>query len=112
MFWALDILNQLISCLQGNVLLDSKFHCQITDFGATRHCDMTVTQSTTSLAINFAAPELFGSICNTCCKFDCDEFHNGQAQAEEHKTKTMKTDVYAFGCLYFAVRFRFNAALK
>ena len=66
---------------------------------------MTVTQSTTTLAINFAAPELFG-ICNTCRQFDCEESHN--SQDEQHKMKTMKTDVYAFGCLYFAVCFRLS----
>jgi serine/threonine protein kinase len=83
------------------VLLDSECHCQITDFGSTRHCEATVTQSTTALAYNYAAPELFG-MCTTCYQSDCDETHD--RHHERHKTKTMKTDVYAFGCLYYAVR--------
>jgi serine/threonine protein kinase len=82
------------------VLLDSGFHCQITDFGSTRHCDVTVTRSTTTLSFNFAAPELIG-MCATCGELDCDESHNDED--EQHKIKTMETDVYAFGCLYYAV---------
>jgi serine/threonine protein kinase len=82
------------------VLLDSEFHCQITDFGSTRHCDVTVRRSTTTLSFNFAAPELIG-MCATCGGLDCDEPHNDED--EQHKIKTMKTDVYAFGCLYYAV---------
>ena len=98
---ALRILDQLIPCLQGNVLLDSEFHCQITDFGSTRHSEATVTRSTTALVSNYAAPEFFG-MCTTCCQFDCDGCHD--SQDEQHRTKTMETDVYAFGCLYYAVR--------
>ena len=61
---------------------------------------MTVTQSTTTLSFNFAAPELIG-MCATCGELDCDEpHHDGN---EQHKIKTMKTDVYAFGCLYYEV---------
>ncbi|KAF8330498.1 kinase-like domain-containing protein [Amanita rubescens] len=48
-----------------NVLLNSEFHCQITDFGSTRHFEAIVTRSTTAFAINFVAPELFG-MCTTC----------------------------------------------
>ena len=85
------------------MLLDSEFHCKVTDFGSTRHCDATATRSTTTLAFNFAAPELFG-ICATCGEIDCEEVHDGDE--EQHKMKTKKTDVYAFGCLYYAVCFR------
>ena len=67
---------------------------------------MTVTRSTTTLAINFAAPELFG-MCTTCGDPDCEELHDGKG--EQHKTKTKKTDVYAFGCLYYEVCFRLSS---
>ena len=87
------------------MLLDSEFHCQITDFGSTRHSEVTVTRSTTALLFNYAAPELFG-MCTTCRQFDCNGSHDGQD--EQHRTKTMETDVYAFGCLYYAVRFRLS----
>ncbi|KAF8716612.1 hypothetical protein AX14_012280 [Amanita brunnescens Koide BX004] len=86
----------------GNVLLDAEFHCQITDFGSTRHCDVTATRSTTTLSFHFAAPELFG-MCATCGELDCEELHDGDE--EQHKMKTKKTDVYAFGCLYYAIFF-------
>ncbi|KAF8322438.1 kinase-like domain-containing protein [Amanita rubescens] len=86
----------------ANVLLDSKFHCQITDFGSTRHFEATVTRSTTALSLNSAAPELFG-MCIECGQFDCDRFHEGREK--QHSFKTMETDVYAFGCLYYAIFF-------
>src|SRR6266576_908048 len=86
---------------QGNVLLDSDLHCQITDFGSTRHSETTVTQSTTALSLGFAAPELFG-MCIKCGQFDCEGCYDGHE--EPHRSKTMKTDVYAFGCLYYSVR--------
>ena len=87
---------------QRNILLDSKFHCQITDFGSTRHSEAAVTHSTTAFTMNFVAPELFG-MCATCGLFDCDG-----CQGEEKRRKTMETDVYAFGCLYYAVRMDFH----
>ncbi|KAF8337721.1 kinase-like domain-containing protein [Amanita rubescens] len=86
----------------ANVLLDSNFHCQITDFGSTRHFEATVTRSTTALSLNSAAPELFG-MCIECGQFDCDRFHEGREK--QHSVKTMETDVYAFGCLYYAIFF-------
>jgi serine/threonine protein kinase len=87
---------------QGNVLLDPEFHCQITDFGLTRHSEATVTRSTTTLTLHFAAPELFG-VCANCGSVEC----NGcQGDYNVHRSKTMKTDVYAFGCLYYAVGFK------
>jgi len=45
--------------------------------------------------MNFVAPELLG-MCTTCGLFDCDVCQGVR--------KTMETDVYAFGCLYYAVR--------
>ncbi|KAF8343515.1 kinase-like domain-containing protein [Amanita rubescens] len=86
-----------------NVLLNSEFRCQITDFGSTRHFEATVTRSTTAFAINSVAPELFG-MCTTCGLFDCDVAQGDQA-AWEKRCKTMETDIYAFGCLYYATFF-------
>ena len=88
--------------MKGNVLLDSKFHCQITDFGLTRHVEATVAMSTRAFLPNFAAPELFG-MCTECCQQDCEGCTLGDDA--QHRSKTTKTDVYAFGCLYYAVRF-------
>ena len=48
-------------------------------------------------------------MCATCGELDCDEPHDGED--EQHKIKTMKTDVYAFGCLYYAVRFTLSSNL-
>jgi serine/threonine protein kinase len=87
---------------QGNVLLDSELHCKITDFGLTRHSEITVAASTGAFSPNFAAPELFG-LCITCGQSGCDGCDEGRGV--QHRSKTMKTDVYAFGCLYYAVRF-------
>ena len=83
---------------QANVLLDSEFHCHITDFGLTRQFESTIAQSTTAISINYAAPELLG-MCPTCCMFECNGC-SGQG-----KGKTMQTDVYAYGCVYYAVNF-------
>ena len=51
--------------------------------------------------MNFVAPELFG-MCTTCGSFDCDGCQRDEAV--QKRFKTMETDVYAFGCLYYAVR--------
>jgi hypothetical protein len=55
-----------------------------------------VTLSATAFLFNYAAPELF------VMQFEDDEM------LEEHEvrggSKTVQTDVYAFGCLYYAVR--------
>ena len=54
-----------------------------------------MTLSATAFLFNYAAPELF------VMQFDDDE------QLEDHErggSKTVQTDVYAFGCLYYAVR--------
>lgn len=85
---------------QGNVLLDSEFHCQIADFGTIQHFESTVTRATTIL-VNIAAPELFGT-CTACGLPECDERHGGYNA--QNRRKTMETDIYAFGCLYYTVR--------
>jgi serine/threonine protein kinase len=85
--------------------LISTLHCQITDFGSTRHTETPVTQSTTAVSVHFAAPELFG-MCTKCSLSDCDGHDEGDK--EEHRSKTKETDVYAFGSLYYAVGFRFS----
>ena len=50
--------------------------------------------------MNFAAPELFG-ICEKCGQQDCDgcQEEHGPLQGKN----TIMSDVYAFGCLYYAV---------
>ncbi|KAF8335270.1 kinase-like domain-containing protein [Amanita rubescens] len=76
-----------------NVLLDVHFHAQIADFGLTRHSEATVTQSG-ALHYNFAAPELLG---------DWDEEEDVSESDDDGKStaRTQKSDVYAFGCLYY-----------
>ena len=49
---------------------------------------------------NFAAPELLG-MCNKCYKFECIGCDWNQEGVER---ETMQMDVYAFGCLHYAVR--------
>ncbi|KAF8328317.1 kinase-like domain-containing protein [Amanita rubescens] len=85
-----------------NILLDPEFHCQITDFGLTRHSDATVALTTKCFVPNFAAPELFG-MCGECGHQECDGRHKGHEM--RHTGKTMETDVYAFGCLYYTIFF-------
>jgi hypothetical protein len=65
----------------------------------TRHSDATATGSN-SRTLNFAAPELFG-VCEKCGQQDCDGCQEDR-DAPQVK-KTIPTDVYAFGCLYYAV---------
>lgn len=84
---------------QKNILLDSTLCCQITDFGLTRHSDTSIQQSTKTFLPSFAAPELLG-LCTKCFQYDCDG-----CESDKPKTnKTMETDVYAFGSLYYSVR--------
>ncbi|KAF8689674.1 hypothetical protein AX14_003217 [Amanita brunnescens Koide BX004] len=81
-----------------NILLDSEFHCQITGFNSTLHSEVKVAWTSECMRPSYAAPELLG-ICSECGRPECNECHEG------HKGKTMKTDVYAFGCLYYAIFF-------
>jgi serine/threonine protein kinase len=87
---------------QENILLDSDLHCQIVDFGLTRHSDATTTGDL-AFSTGFVAPELFGK-CTECSKYDCDGRRPGHAV---QRKKTMETDVYAFGCLYYSVSLSF-----
>ncbi|KAF8331206.1 kinase-like domain-containing protein, partial [Amanita rubescens] len=79
------------------VLLDSNLHCRIVGFGLTRHSDATVT-GTLAYTPHYAAPELFSN-CRECNEPWCD----GCRGEPDVQKKTMATDVYAFGCLYYAV---------
>ena len=83
------------------MLIDADSHCQIADFGLTRHLDATVTKVASSMSINFAAPELF-NICDECGGSGCDECEDMSRTSRKPK-KTKETDVYAFGCLYYTV---------
>ncbi|KAF8340969.1 kinase-like domain-containing protein [Amanita rubescens] len=82
----------------GNVLLDSEFHCRITDFGLTQYVEATVSRTSNAISVNYAAPELLG-ICNKCWQHECP------GCGEQRRGKTKETDMYAFGCLYYAVFF-------
>jgi len=83
-----------------NVLLDSDLHCRIVfDLESTRHSDTTATGGT-AFASHFA-PELFGN-CAKCGGANCTESLPGHGTQRE---KTMETDVYAFGCLYYSIFF-------
>ena len=77
---------------QTNVLLDSKLHVQITDFGLTRNPD-----SKSTFVPSYIAPELF-TTCGKCGLSRCTGCSGGGA------SKTMEADVYAFGCFYYEVR--------
>lgn len=63
-----------------------------------------MTRSTAALSVDFAAPELFG-LCTLCGMPDNRDCHDHQDGKKIRKTK--ETDVYAFGCLYYAVSFGF-----
>jgi len=78
------------------ILLSPDLDCKIADFGLTRYIavDKKVDFSPHP---NFTAPELFG-MCATCTRQEC----NGCSQGDMNCIRTMRTDVYAFGCLYFA----------
>ena len=66
--------------------MDANLHVQIADFGLTRLSEATTTRSG-ALHLNFAAPELFDS---------------GEDD-DDVAVRTQKSDVYAFGCLYYEV---------
>lgn len=81
---------------QGNVLLDAENRCRITaDVGSAQHSNGLVTLSTVVRFFNYAAPELF------LMQLENND-HGGYE--EQYGSKTMQTDVYSFGCLYYAVR--------
>ena len=79
-----------------NVLLDSEFRCQITDFGSTRHTGGTVTRSTKTLSVNFAAPELFG-MCTECCHVESKaamKITSGSIGAKKRKAMFMRLGAF------------------
>lgn len=76
---------------QENISLDSTFHCRISGFGLARHSEATT--------LNFVAPELFAGS-DKCDQSDLDTCYEHRNMREK---KTTQTDVYAFGCLYYAV---------
>ncbi|KAF8339481.1 kinase-like domain-containing protein, partial [Amanita rubescens] len=80
-----------------NILLDSNFHVQITDFGLTRHSETTITR-TGCLHYNFAAPELFGFI-------EGDAVGGSSDEDEQMMARTQRSDIYAFGCLYYEIHY-------
>ncbi|KAF8734663.1 hypothetical protein AX14_003174 [Amanita brunnescens Koide BX004] len=80
-----------------NVLLDSHLHAQIADFGLTRHSEATVTRSG-ALHYNFAAPELLGN-------WDEEDEVSDSEDDGQLTARTQKSDVYAFGCLYYEIQF-------
>ena len=85
---------KVLTRTQDNVLLDSDLHAQIADFGLTRHTDATATQSG-ALHYNFAAPELLE---------DWDVSDDSDSDDDPQlTTRTQKSDIYAFGCLYYEV---------
>ena len=87
---------------QENILLDSTFRCQISGFGLARHSAATMLSM-----LNFAAPELFIRSDN-CDQTVFDKYYEHYNMRER---KTMQTDVYAFGCLYYAVGVCLSSAL-
>ena len=62
--WCLQISYHMI-IYQRNVLLNPELHCQITDFGSTRHFEAAVTRSTTAFVIYWHARVKTLSPCQT-----------------------------------------------
>ena len=73
--------------------MDANLRVQIADFGLTRLSEATNTRSG-ALHVNFAAPELFG--------FGYGEDDDSE-EDNDVPIRTQKSDVYAFGCLYYEV---------
>ena len=78
-----------------NILLDANFHCQIADIGLTQNSDAIITLSASAFLFNYAAPELFVTQSEGDVVYEDHDLQKG--------SKTVKTDIYAFGCLYYAV---------
>ena len=81
----------MLRLFQANVFLDDNFHVQIAGFGLSR---VSEDPDTASGATHFAAPEL--------CGFSEDDISQSGHYAQQME-KTYKSDVYAFGCLYYEV---------
>ncbi|KAF8351784.1 kinase-like domain-containing protein, partial [Amanita rubescens] len=81
-----------------NIFLDAKNNCQIVaDVGLAQHSNAIVTLSAAAFFSNYAAPELF------VMQFENNERH--EDHEVPHGSKTVQTDVYSFGCLYYAIFF-------
>ncbi|KAF8690274.1 hypothetical protein AX14_003036 [Amanita brunnescens Koide BX004] len=80
-----------------NILLDANFHCQIADIGLTQNSDAIITLSASAFLFNYAAPELFVTQSEGDVVYEDHDLQKG--------SKTVKTDIYAFGCLYYAIFF-------
>ena len=91
---------QLKLSTKENIFLDADFHCQIADIGLTSNTDAIITVAPSAFLFNYTAPELFF----TQSESD-DELYEGHDS--QKGSKTVETDIYAFGCLYYAVRFSF-----
>lgn len=73
-----------------------------------RHADAEFTSPDLSeLNAYFAAPELCGA-CDKCGRLELCRCHD-DGDTWENK-ETMQTDVYAFGCLYYAVSLSMNVS--
>jgi len=77
----------MLTFLQDNVLLDDNFQVQISGFGLTLATDGTCSQA---LHYNFVAPELFRY-----------QATSGVPDPDGSDTEMQKSDIYAFGCLYY-----------
>ncbi|KAF8341746.1 kinase-like domain-containing protein [Amanita rubescens] len=83
-----------------NIVLEDDSRCRIAYFGLTHDRDLNKSTVPFTFSPHFAAPELFG-MCNNCAEPACHGC--GTADHVQKGGKTMKTDVYAFGCLYYTI---------